>query len=116
MDKAVTVTFVCDLWGVWAEAFGAPHLCEGVCETCCRAPEGARAVSACHQVLPRAQENGKWLQQRGLSLRSRWLGFLPFPRPSGALFSLLPAQPLLVPGGNGCLFLRSNVLSASAYD
>lgn len=67
------MTFVCDLWGVWAEAFGAPHLCEGVCEACCRAPEGARAVSACHQVLSRAQEIGKWLQQRGLSLRSSGL-------------------------------------------
>lgn len=36
-------------------------------------------MSSCHQVLPRAQENGKWLQQRGLSLRTSGLASSLFP-------------------------------------
>lgn len=79
-----------------------PH----ICVTCCGAPEGARAVSSCHQVLPWLRRTESDLSKGPQSEVPHWLS--PFPVPTGAPFSL-PALTMLVPGVHGCLFLQFNV-------
>lgn len=98
------MTFVCDLWGVWAGASEAPDLCEIVCETCCGAPEGARAVSSCHQVLPRTERrmgsdfsSGPFLLGPQPEVQAAWLS--PFSHGHGR--SILTPPCLLQPAAKG---------------